>query len=77
MCCPTFHLRKAVERDDIPPVHAARDGLIARAKAFLQDQGGSAMKVHVYCSPDVAYLWKEFLEKLGATEANLVTIDVS
>ena len=73
--CPTFHVRKPLERNDIPAAHAARDELIGRAKGFIQDNGGGALPVHVYCAPEMRDVWKDFLESLGAKDANLVTID--
>lgn len=74
MVCPTFHLTRPTERDEIPPVHHARDNLVTRAKAFLQDNGMSGLPIHIYCAPEAQEMWKGFLETLEAKSANLFTI---
>lgn len=74
--CTTFHIRKPLERNDIPAAHAARDELIARAKGHIQDSGASQFPVHVICAPEMQDVWKDFLASLGAVNANLFTINV-
>ena len=74
MVTNTCHITKPQSREDIPIVHAARDGLIARAKSFLQDNGVTGS--HVYIAPEAQELWKGFIESLGGKSSNHFSIDV-
>lgn len=81
--CSLFHVAPPEEKENREKIveelkerFTARDMLIARAKAYLEDRGYRERGVLIYIDPKMRQSWEKFFKRVGIVNANRVMLEV-
>jgi hypothetical protein len=81
--CSVFHVEPPEKTDDrkklvedLTERYAARDMLIARAKAFLEDKGYRGGKITIFVERVMRQSWEKFFKREGMRDADRVILEL-
>lgn len=76
---PVFHVAKpesAKNTEEWKEVFRARDLLMGRMRAYLEDNGARGTEVFVFVDPAERERWSGYLKRIGARESNRVLLEI-
>jgi hypothetical protein len=75
--CPTFHLSLLTpDKEGLRLAEQARDMMMYRVAAYIQDLGLRGSNVLVYVAPERERFWRRFLTRIKAVPANRYSITI-
>jgi len=72
-----FHVTpRTSDREGLKLAEQARDMMLYRGTAYLQDLGNSGSPILIYVAENAQRYWRRFLKKIGAVPANRFEVKI-